>query len=66
MTDVVYTAKIRIERDRGPVRYAYLPAEPEPIVFSMHSAIAEYYGVPADAFESHATTIDYVIAAAAA
>ncbi len=34
------------------------------MVFGVHGAIAEHYGVPADAFEPHATTLDYVVAAA--
>ena len=62
--DTVYTSKVRIERLRGPVRRAHLPAEPEPVTFSVHSEIAEHYGVPPEAFPPHATTIDYVVAAA--
>jgi hypothetical protein len=61
---VVYTSKVRIERKKGPLRYAYLPAETEPIKFGVHGAIAEHYGVSPEISEPHATTIDYVIAAA--
>ncbi len=61
---VVYTSKVRIERIRGPVRRAHLPAEEEPTIFGVHSAIAQHYGVPADAFPPRATTLDYVVAAA--
>ena len=28
---VVYISKVRIERERGPMRRAYLPAESEPV-----------------------------------
>jgi len=62
--DVAYVSEVLIERDRGPVRHARLPAEPDPVVFGVHGAIAEHYGVPADAFEPHATTLDYIVAAA--
>jgi methyl coenzyme M reductase alpha subunit len=62
--DVAYVSEVQIERDRGPVRRARLPAEPDPVVFGVHGAIAEHYGVPADAYEPHATTLDYVVAAA--
>ena len=65
MGDVVYRSEVRIERERGPVRRAYLPAEPEPVIFGVHGAIAEHYKVPPDAFPSHATTLDYIVAAAA-
>ncbi len=62
MGDVVYTADIRIERTKGPVRRAYLPATPEPTMFGVHGAIAAHYGVEPD--DEFATTLDYVIASA--
>lgn len=63
MAGVVYTSNIRIERKSGPLRVAYLPGEPQPVVFSVHGAIAEHYKVdPACIQEPHAATIDYVIA----
>jgi hypothetical protein len=65
MSDVVYTSKARIERVVGPLRLAYLPAESEPVSFGVHGAIAKHYGVSPEVSEPHATTIDYVIAAAA-
>lgn len=63
--NVVYTSRVRIERQRGPMRLAFLPAETEPVVFGVHSEVAEHYKVPPDAFPAHATTLDYVVAAAA-
>ncbi len=66
MSAVAYTSKVRIERRRGPLRIAYLPGEVQPVTFSVHGAIAEHYKVdPASLTESHASTIDYVIAATA-
>jgi uncharacterized OsmC-like protein len=62
---VVYHSRVRIERQRGPMRLAWLPAEKEPVVFGLHSAVAEHYKVPPDAFPPRATTLDYVVAAAA-
>lgn len=61
MGDVAYTANILIERLQGPVRRAYLPATAEPVMFGVHGAIAEHYGVEPDT--EIATTLDYVIAA---
>ena len=64
MAEIAYVSKIRIERRKGPLRKAYLPGEANPVTFSVHGAIAAHYGVnPADLGESHATTIDYLIAA---
>jgi len=66
MATVAYTSKIRIERLKGPLRMAYLPGEAQPVTFSLHGAIAEHYKVDrASLTESHAATIDYVIAATA-
>ncbi len=64
MSDVAYTAKIKIERIRGPIRRVWMPAIEEPITFGVHGAIAEHYGVSPDDFPPDATTIDYLIAAA--
>ena len=66
MSEVVYVSKSRIERKVGPLRVAYLPGESQPVVFSVHGAIAEHYKVdPAKLTESHASTMDYLIAATA-
>ena len=62
---VVYTSRARIERTDGPLRRAYLPAKEEPVLFGVHSEIAEHYGVDPNIHEPHATTIDYVVAATA-
>jgi hypothetical protein len=60
----VYTSRVRIERLQGPVRNAWLPAETEPVIFGVHSEIAAHYGVDPERFAPHATTLDYVVAAA--
>lgn len=66
MSDVVYISRSRIERRRGPLRVAHLPGESQPVIFSVHGAIAEHYKVaPGSLQESHSSTIDYVISATA-
>ena len=66
MGAVVYVSRSRIERKQGPLRVAHLPGESQPVVFSVHGAIAEHYKVdPASLKQSHAATIDYVIASTA-
>jgi hypothetical protein len=66
MSVVAYTSKVRLERRKGPLRIAYLSGEAQPVMFSVHGAIAEHYKIdPASLTESHAATIDYVIAATA-
>jgi len=63
--DVVYVSNSRIERVQGPRRRAYLPEETDPVWFGVHSEVAEHYGVDTNVHDPHATTLDYVIAAAA-
>jgi hypothetical protein len=65
MSEPTYVSKVRIERIKGPKRLAYLPAEREPVTFGVHGAVAAHYGVTPDVSEPHATTLDYVVAAAA-
>jgi len=66
MSDVVYVSKSRIERRKGPLRVAHLPGESQPVIFSVHGAIAQHYKIdPAALKESHSSTIDYVISATA-
>ena len=62
---VVYLSNIHLERKKGPLRVAQLPGEANPVIFSVHDEIARHYGVDEKALkESHAATIDYVVAAA--
>ncbi len=63
--EVVYRSHVRMERVKGPLRRAWLPAEQEPVLFGVHSEIAEHYKVDPDVHDPHATTLDYIVAAAA-
>ena len=65
MSEVAYTSHVRIERVRGPLRRAYLPGEPAPVLFGVHGPVARHYGVDLAQHAPHATTLDYVVAAAA-
>jgi hypothetical protein len=60
-----YVSKVRIVRERGPIRKAYLPAEAEAVTFGTHDEVREHYGTAAGQYPDHATTLDYVVAAAA-
>jgi len=64
MGEVVYTSRVRVERIRGAYRLAHLPAEAEPVAFGVHDAIADHYGVARGGEAEHATTLDYIVAAA--
>ena len=54
MSNVVYISKSYIERRQGPLRVAQLPGESNPVIYSVHGAIADHYKVdPAKLKESH-------------
>lgn len=63
MSDVVYRSDVHIEKRAGSLRVAYLPGETEPVLFGTHGPIAKHYGAETVA-DPHATTIDYIVAAA--
>jgi hypothetical protein len=65
MAEVVYVARVRVERVRGPLRLTWVAAEEEPIRFGVHDEIADHYGVERGGEIEHATTLDYLAAAAA-
>lgn len=66
MGNVVYTSHVRVERLRGPLRRASVPGSAEPVFFGVHDEIADHYGVPRGSEAERATTLDYVVASAAA
>ncbi|WP_153392944.1 hypothetical protein [Ornithinicoccus halotolerans] len=65
MGEVAYVSEVRVEREGGPVRRAYLPVENDPVWYGAHGPVREHYGYPEGEFDDHATTLDHVVAAAA-
>jgi len=65
MADIAYRSRVRVERVKGSLRHAFLPEEPQPVKFGTHGAVAQHYGAKAGQYEPHATTLDYLVAAAA-
>jgi hypothetical protein len=65
MSEVVYRSHVTINRHKGPLRTATVPAEERPITFGVHGAVAEHYGTDLATHQPHATTLDYLVAAAA-
>ena len=64
LTDVAYISRVKVEPVEGKTRRAQLPAEDEPVLFGVHSEVAEHYGVSPDAETPHSSTLDYLVAAA--
>ncbi len=64
MADVAYVSRVKVEPVEGKIRRAHIPAEEKPVLFGVHSEIAEHYGVSPDEEEPHPSTLDYLVAAA--
>jgi hypothetical protein len=60
----VYVSRVRIVRERGPIRRAYLPVD-QTVTFGTHGAVREHYGTAPGEYPENATTLDYVVAATA-
>ena len=65
MGDPVYISRVRIERVKGSLRRAWLPAREEPVEFGVHDEVADHYGVPRRADMERSMTLDYLVASAA-
>ena len=63
MAEVKYVSKVRVEPVEGKTRRAYLPIGEEPVMFGVHSEVAEHYGVSPEEVEPYDTTLDYLVAA---
>ena len=64
MVEVTYLSRVKVEPVRGFTRQADVPAEEEPVLYGVHSEIAEHYGVSPDKEEPRASTLDHLVAAA--
>jgi hypothetical protein len=64
MAELTYVSRVRVEPVEGRIRRAYIPGREEPVLFGVHSEVAEHYGVSADVEEPHSSTLDFLVAAA--
>jgi uncharacterized OsmC-like protein len=62
---IIYQSHVRLERIKGQVRRAHLPAEAQPILFGVHDELATYYRADLSEQEAHAEPLDYLVAATA-
>lgn len=60
--DTTYISRVRVQPVDGPLKYAWLPAEDEPIVIGSHGALAAHHGFPTGPPYARASAIDYLVA----
>lgn len=61
--ELIHTSRIRIVKDKGPVRRAYIEGFADPVRYGVHGGIKKFYGVEPE--EELPTTLDHIIAAVA-
>ncbi len=59
-----YVSRVKVEPVEGKIRRAQIPGKEEPVLFGVHSEVAEHYGISPNAEEPHPSTLDYLVAAA--
>lgn len=63
MGELIHVSKVRIVKDKGPVRRAYIEGFSDPIRYGVHGGIKKFYGVEPE--EELPATLDHVVAAVA-
>ena len=57
MPKLIHTSRVRIEKDKGPHRQAYIEGFEAPV----HFGIKEFYGIEPE--EEFPATLDYIVGA---
>ena len=60
MAEIVHTSRVRIEKDKGPHRRAYIEGFDAPVHFGVHSGIKKFYGIEPE--EELPATLDHIVA----
>lgn len=61
MGEWIHTSKIKLIQDQRPVRRGYIEHFEEPVVYGVHTAIANFYGMTPK--EEYPSTLDHMISA---
>lgn len=59
MGEVIHTSHIKIIRDKGPVRRAFIEHFKEPVYYGIHGGIAAFYGKTPEV--EYPATLDHMI-----
>jgi len=58
---VAYRSHVRIQRVKGPIRRAFVPAHDGLVMIGVHSEVTEHCGVENNVVDPYTTTLDYVV-----
>src|SRR2546426_8118832 len=63
MGELIHVSKVRIVKDKGPLRRAWIENFPDPVVYGVHGGIKKFYGVEPE--QEAPATLDHLVAAVA-
>ncbi len=63
MADLIHKSKVKIFKDQGPRRRAYIEGFEDPVIYGVHGGIKEFYGIEPE--EEHPATLDHLVASVA-
>ena len=63
MGEVIHTNHIKIVKDKGPVRRAFIENFEEPVYYGIHGGIADFYGLKPEV--EYPATLDHLVSSVA-
>src|SRR2546428_12543009 len=63
MAELIHVSKVRITKDKGPLRRAWIENFPDPVVYGVHGGIKEFYRVEPE--QEAPAALDHLVAAGA-
>lgn len=63
MAELIHVSRVKILKDKGPVRRAYIEGFSDPVRYGVHGGIKKFYGVEPE--EELPATLDHIVAAVA-
>ncbi len=59
MNEVIHTSRVKIIKDEGPVRRAFIEGFKDPVYYGIHGGIAAFYGKTPTV--EYPATLDHII-----
>ena len=61
MGELIHVSRVRIVKDKGPLRRAWIENFPDPVVYGVHGGLKKFYGVEPE--QEAPATLDHLVAA---
>jgi hypothetical protein len=61
MAELIHVSKVKIIKDKGPIRRAYIEPFSEPVTYGIHGGLKEFYKMETE--QELPATLDHIVAA---